>query len=88
MLAEGLLWRGADRAFAWSFYSQGTGRMTDAERVIEAALGWFGDDTPKGLSLWDRGERLADTRTCSASTRAASIRPASGCNRKDGSRSE
>ena len=59
MLAEDG-WRGAERAFAWSFYSQGTGRMTDAERFINDALEWFGDDTPEGLSLWDRGERLAD----------------------------
>jgi len=53
-------WRGAERAFAWSFYSQGTGRMTDSEGFINHALKWFGDDTPEGLSLWDRGERLAD----------------------------
>ena len=59
MLAEDG-WRGAERAFAWSFYSQGTGRMTDAEGFISHALEWFGDDTPTGLSLWDRGERLAD----------------------------
>ena len=58
MLAEDG-WRGAERAFAWSFYSQGTGRMTDAEGFISDALEWFGDDTPQGLSLWDRGERLA-----------------------------
>ena len=59
MLAEDE-WRGAERAFAWSFYSQGTGRMTDAEGFIAEALQWFGDDTPQGLSLWDRGERLAN----------------------------
>ncbi|MEM8557007.1 MAG: TIR domain-containing protein [Bacteroidota bacterium] len=59
MLAEDD-WRGAERAFAWSFYSQGTGRMTDAEGFINEALAWFGDDTPIGLSLWDRAERLAN----------------------------
>ncbi|MEM9998232.1 MAG: TIR domain-containing protein [Bacteroidota bacterium] len=59
MLAEDD-WRGAERAFAWSFYSQGTGRMTDAEGFINEALAWFGDDTPTGLSLWDRAERLAN----------------------------
>jgi len=59
MLAEDG-WRGAERAFAWSFYSQGTGRMTDAETFLAEALEWFGDQTPEGLSLWDRGERLAD----------------------------
>ena len=59
MLAEDE-WRGAERAFAWSFYSQGTGRMTDAEEFISKALKWFKDDTPEGLSPWDRGERLAN----------------------------
>jgi hypothetical protein len=33
--------------------------MTDAEGGVNEALKWFGDDTPKGLSLWDRGERPA-----------------------------
>lgn len=59
MLAEDE-WRGAERAFAWSFYSQGTGRMTDAEGFINEALEWFGDDTAQGLSPWERGERLAN----------------------------
>ena len=52
-------WRGAERAFAWSFYSQGTGRMTDADAFIDEALRWFGDETPEKGSPWDKGERLA-----------------------------
>ena len=59
MLAEDG-WRGAERAYAWSFYSQGTDRMTDAEAFISEALKRFGDNTPEELSLWDRGERLAN----------------------------
>ena len=58
MLAEDH-WRGAERAFAWSFYSQGTGRMTDADSFIDEALHWFGDETPEKGSPWDKGERLA-----------------------------
>ena len=58
MLAEDK-WRGAERAFAWSFYSQGTGRMTDADSFIDEALRWFGDETPEKGSPWDKGERLA-----------------------------
>ena len=58
MLAEEE-WRGAERAFAWSFYSQGTGRMTDADAFIDEALRWFGDEAPEKGSPWDKGERLA-----------------------------
>ena len=59
MLAEDD-WRGAERAYAWSFYSQGTGRITDAEGFINDALKWFGDDTPEVGSIWERAERLAN----------------------------
>ena len=40
-------WRGAERVYGWSFYSQGTDRR------------WFGDADPKQGSAWDKGERLA-----------------------------
>ncbi len=59
MLAEDN-WRGAERAYAWSFYSQGSGRMTSADLFIDTALRYFGDDPPEGLSPWDKGTRLAD----------------------------
>ncbi|MCA8954052.1 MAG: TIR domain-containing protein, partial [Planctomycetes bacterium] len=61
MLAEDG-WRGAERAFAWSFYSQGTGRMTDAETFLNEALHWFGEEGEdwEGRSMWDRADLLAD----------------------------
>lgn len=59
MLAEDG-WRGAERAFAWSFYSQGTGRMTDAETFLNEALKWFGAEGWEGRSMWDRADILAE----------------------------
>ena len=44
-------WRGAERLFAWSFYSQGTGRMTDSENFISEALTWFGESGFEHLSI-------------------------------------
>ena len=58
-LAEGS-WQGCERVFAWSFYSQGTGRMTDSEAFISEALSWFGEKDFLGLSIWDRAELLVD----------------------------
>jgi tetratricopeptide (TPR) repeat protein len=53
-------YRGAERVYGWSFYSQGTtDRAVTADRFIEAALVWFGDYDPHKGSLWERGERLA-----------------------------
>ncbi len=57
MLKDG--WRGAERVFGWSFYSQGTDRMTSADEFVGAALKWFGDADPTVGSPWDKGERLA-----------------------------
>ena len=54
--------RGAERVYGWSFYSQGAaeGRQVSADQFIAAALEWFGDpDVTKG-SPWDKGERLAE----------------------------
>lgn len=53
--------RGAERIFAWSFYSQGTSdeRAASADLFIDAALRWFGDPDPTTGSPWDKGERLA-----------------------------
>jgi tetratricopeptide (TPR) repeat protein len=53
-------YRGAERVYAWSFYSQGTtDRVVSADQFIEAALTWFGDPDPNKGSPWDKGERLA-----------------------------
>jgi tetratricopeptide (TPR) repeat protein len=55
-------YRGAERVYAWSFYSQGTSdeRAASADLFIESALRWFGDEDPTKGSPWDKGERLAD----------------------------
>lgn len=54
-------WRGAERVFGWSFYSQGTrDSVTSAELFIDAALRWFGDPDPTAGSPRDRGLRLAE----------------------------
>lgn len=54
-------YRGAERVYAWSFYSQGTGeRATSADQFIDHALEWFGDPEPTRTdSPWGKGERLA-----------------------------
>jgi tetratricopeptide (TPR) repeat protein len=59
MLAEEN-WRGAERAFAWSFYSQGTGRVSSSEEFMASAFAFFGQPIPRDLSLWDQGSRLAE----------------------------
>jgi tetratricopeptide (TPR) repeat protein len=54
--------RGAERVYGWSFYSQGAaeGRQVSADQFIAAVLEWCGDpDVTKG-SPWDKGERLAE----------------------------
>lgn len=55
-------YRGAERVFGWSFYSQGAseGKQTSADLFIESALSWFGDTDPTKSSPWDKGLRLAD----------------------------
>ncbi|MDI1451401.1 hypothetical protein [Polyangium sp. 6x1] len=52
-------WRGARRVYGWSFYSQGTDRLSSSDEFIDAALRWFGDTDPTQGSPWDKGERLA-----------------------------
>ena len=53
-------WRGAQRALAWSFYSQGTeDRVTSAESFLDSALRFFDDPDPKAGAARDRGLRLA-----------------------------
>jgi hypothetical protein len=54
-------WRGAERVFDWSFYSQGTNdqRNASADVFIANALAAFGDPDPTLGSAWERGARLA-----------------------------
>lgn len=55
-------YRGAERVYGWSFYSQGAveGRQVSADPFIAAVLQWFGDPDPTLGSPWDKGERLAE----------------------------
>jgi tetratricopeptide (TPR) repeat protein len=57
----GKRWRGAERVFDWTFYSQGTKDQgsASADSFIAAALKAFGDADPQAGSAWDRGARLA-----------------------------
>ena len=53
-------WRGAERVFGWSFYSQGArDQGATAEMFFDTALRFFGDPDPQQGSAWDKGERLA-----------------------------
>jgi tetratricopeptide (TPR) repeat protein len=54
--------RGAERVYAWSFYSQGTreDRQVSSDLFINDALTFFGDPNPEEGSPWDKGRRLAD----------------------------
>ena len=67
-------WRGAERVFGWSFYSQGAaeGRQASADPFIAAALRWFGDPDPRpGHSV---GKRRAAGRTGSEAADTARAR--------------
>lgn len=54
--------RGAERVFGWSFYSQGSeeDRQVSSEGFFAEALKWFGDSHPDVGSPWRKGERLAE----------------------------
>jgi len=56
-------WRGAERVFDWSFYSQGTREQgaASADTFIAKALEFFGDPemARSAASPWDKGSRLA-----------------------------
>jgi hypothetical protein len=54
-------WRGAERVFDWSFFSQGMGDQgaVSAAAFFDAALRWFGEAQPELLEGSDKGERLA-----------------------------
>src|SRR5262245_35970820 len=51
--------RGAERVFAWSFYSQGSAeRAESADAFFNEALRWFGDPDPAAGTAVQRSERL------------------------------
>ncbi|MFE9000575.1 hypothetical protein ACFYOY_00260 [Streptomyces sp. NPDC007875] len=51
---------GAQKVFAWSFYSQGTKEnWVSADAFVQSALKWLGDDPPPGMVPSVAGERLA-----------------------------
>jgi len=54
-------WRGAERVFGWSFYSQGTreDRQASGDEFLAYSLKWFGDPDPKEGLPWNKGLRLA-----------------------------
>src|SRR6185369_9204838 len=52
-------WRGAERVYGWSFYSQGTDRLGSSDEFFAAAFKWFGDEDAPPTSPWEKGERLA-----------------------------
>lgn len=59
---------GAERVYAWSFYSQGTSeRAASADEFIDWLLGKYSDPAPSSGSSWAKGQRLArliqNTRT-------------------------
>jgi hypothetical protein len=53
-------WRGAERVYGWSFYSQGTDRVGSSDEFFGEALRWFGDKGEPPGSPWEKGERLAE----------------------------
>ncbi len=56
-------WRGAERVFDWSFYSQGTREQgaASADTFVAKALEFFGDPemAKSPAAAWDKGSRLA-----------------------------
>jgi tetratricopeptide (TPR) repeat protein len=52
-------WRGAERVYGWSFYSQGTDRLSSSDEFVASTLRELGDPDPAQGSPWDKGERLA-----------------------------
>jgi hypothetical protein len=58
-------WCGAQRVYAWSFYSQGTSddRQASDDPFLAAALDWFRVDYDPALSPGDKGRLLAEALT-------------------------
>src|SRR6185436_18519219 len=54
-------YRGAARAYGWSFYSQDAETQeASADVFIAESLKWFGDPDVSAGSQWEKGERLAE----------------------------
>ena len=57
-------WRGAERVYGWSFYSQGTreDRQVSGDEFLAHALKWFGDEEMANSKAtpWNKGERLSE----------------------------
>jgi len=55
-------YRGAERVYGWSFYSQGTreDRNVSADPFFDDALRWFGYDGEPFKMQWDKGVKLAE----------------------------
>ncbi|MGL4409967.1 MAG: hypothetical protein ACRCTU_16410, partial [Zoogloea sp.] len=55
-------WRGAERVFGWSFYSQGSNedRHASEDNFLDTALRWFGVDIDPASNPADKGQALAD----------------------------
>ncbi|MBS1211648.1 MAG: hypothetical protein H6R26_264 [Proteobacteria bacterium] len=55
-------WRGAQRVYGWSFFSQGTGddKHASDDSFLNDALNWFGVEHDPALAPWDKGKRLAE----------------------------
>ena len=53
-------YRGAERVYGWSFYSQGASqdKQASGDEFLAAALTWFGEGSPP-RSAWEKGQRLA-----------------------------
>jgi len=54
-------YKGAERVYAWSFYSQGAeeGKQASADEFMQEILKWFDDDDPTIGSAVEKGRRLA-----------------------------
>ncbi|MDQ1351764.1 MAG: hypothetical protein QG657_2069, partial [Acidobacteriota bacterium] len=54
-------YRGAQRVYGWSFYSQGAqeGKQASADEFFQETLQWFGDANPQAGAAVDKGLRLA-----------------------------
>lgn len=56
MQADG--WRGAERVYGWSFYSQGATGTGSSDPFFAEALRWFGHAGEIPVSAWERGALL------------------------------
>ncbi len=54
-------YRGAEKVYAWSFYTQGAseGAQASADQFLQESLAWFGDADPTLGSGIEKGCRLA-----------------------------